>query len=116
MPAPHWRASHEPRHDRNGRVPRMVRSGLYLRNGGLMSPVVFRERLNQALANRPKWKVLSHKAGYEPSYIRALASGKRCNPTIACVAALSEALNVSPAWLLGIEPQAPVQSTVAPTR
>lgn len=81
-----------------------------------MSPAVFRERLNQALEGKREIASLARKSGYNASYIRRLIAGDRPNPTIACVAALSEALEVNPAWLLGLEPQAPAQSTAAPTR
>jgi transcriptional regulator with XRE-family HTH domain len=68
-----------------------------------MSADIFRERLNEALQERPSWKVMESKSGYSEAYIRKLANGVRANPTYACVLSLAATLNVSPTWLLGLD-------------
>ena len=70
-----------------------------------MKPTLFSKRLQSAIdANGLTWPELANKSGYSVSYLQRLTTGDRCNPTIACVAALAQTLDVAPSWLLGIEP------------
>ena len=70
-----------------------------------MKPTLFSKRLQSAIdANDMTWPELASKSGYSTSYLQRLVSGERCNPTIACVAALSQSLDVAPSWLLGLDP------------
>lgn len=69
-----------------------------------MTPQLFRERLRSAIdSNDSTWPELAMKSGYSVSYLQRLTQGDRCNPTIACVNALAETLNVKPSWLLGFD-------------
>jgi transcriptional regulator with XRE-family HTH domain len=69
-----------------------------------MSPHVFRERLRSAVQQTGKtWPELSARSGYSATYLQRLINGQRGNPTLDCVSALAETLNVKPAWLLGID-------------
>lgn len=65
----------------------------------------FRERLRIAVAAqpRPRWKALERRSGYSVGYIRDLMHDRRHSPTLGCVYALAGALNVRPAWLLGLD-------------
>lgn len=46
-------------------------------------------------------------AGMSKSHIWEMERGKASNPTVSAVWAISGALAVSPAWLLGLDPDAP---------
>lgn len=63
----------------------------------------FRERLALAMDADPRSRAaICRKAGYAHSHIRRLISGERHSPTLPLVATMAEALEVSPAWLLGL--------------
>lgn len=69
-----------------------------------MTPELFRERLQAAIDSQDMtWPELAAKSGYSVSYLRRLVQGHRCNPTLSCVAALAETLQVPPARLLGVD-------------
>lgn len=69
-----------------------------------MTPTVFRERLQTAIdSQNATWPELAAKSGYSVSYLRRLVQGHRVNPTLSCVAALAQTLDVKPAWLLGLD-------------
>ena len=69
-----------------------------------MTPELFRERLQAAIDSQDMtWPELAAKSGYSASYLQRLIGGHRSNPTLSCVAALAETLQVQPAWLLGVE-------------
>lgn len=69
-----------------------------------MTPHLFRERLRQAIdAHESTWPELAMRSGYSVSYLQRLTQGDKANPTIACVAALAETLDVKPSWLLGFD-------------
>jgi transcriptional regulator with XRE-family HTH domain len=70
-----------------------------------VKPTLFSKRLQSAIdAKDMTWPELANKSGYSASYLQRLISGGRCNPTIACVAALAQTLDVAPSWLLGLDP------------
>lgn len=46
-------------------------------------------------------------SGFTKSHVWELEKGKSSNPTVRAVWGLSRALCVSPAWLLGLDPDAP---------
>jgi hypothetical protein len=65
----------------------------------------FRARLGEAVLAQPKprWKAIEHRSGYGASHIHNLITGACHSPTLECVYALAEALDVTPAWLLGLD-------------
>lgn len=63
----------------------------------------FRQRLGEVLRERGAVKRVAHRAGYSEYYIKSLRCGRQSNPTISVVWALADALEVEPAWLLGID-------------
>lgn len=70
-----------------------------------MTPELFRDRLRAAIDSQDMtWPELAAKSGYSASYLQRLVGGHRSNPTLSCVAALAETLQVPPAWLLGVNP------------
>lgn len=69
-----------------------------------MTPDLFLARLRDAIEHKNMtWPELAAKSGYSASYLQRLVLGQRSNPTLSCVAALAETLQVRPAWLLGVE-------------
>lgn len=69
-----------------------------------MTPNVFRERLRSAVEKADAtWPEMAIRSGYSASYVQRLINGQKSNPTLACVSALAETLNVKPAWLLGVD-------------
>jgi len=61
----------------------------------------FRHNLRAAIKAHPlPLKAISHKAGYNYSYIRAVMSGKKANPTLLFVESMAGALEVTPQDLL----------------
>lgn len=63
----------------------------------------FRERLALAMDADPRGRAaICRRAGYDQSHIRRLISGERHSPTLPLVETMAEALEVSPAWLLGL--------------
>lgn len=71
-----------------------------------MIVITFRERLDQAIAEdpRPLCKI-SLTAGYHPDYVGAIKNGRKVNPTLQFVEALSKTLGRDVAWMLGMEKQ-----------
>lgn len=64
--------------------------------------LTFRERLAVAMDADPRSRAaICRRAGYAQSHIRRLISGERHSPTLPLVETMAEALEVSPAWLLG---------------
>lgn len=65
--------------------------------------LAFRERLQTAVDRDPRSRAaIARRAGYEQSHLRRLMTGERYSPTVGLVDNLAAALDVSPAWLLGL--------------